>query len=88
MADFDESLGKRRIGRVTYEGQYVIITVPDEWTPAMELPPPSPDDRWFASRMAFQAALNEAWDTRPINRRPWDAPATPAAPPLEGRLTR
>jgi len=64
----------KQIGRVTYEHRYVIITVPDDWSEADPLPPPSPEDRWFDSRTAFAAAVQGPWTHKPINRRPWNDP--------------
>jgi hypothetical protein len=71
----------KRIGRVTYERQYVILQVPDEWKTTDPLPEPSPDDQWFDSLSEFEATLNGPYDRRAINRRP------PTAPPPSGEST-
>jgi hypothetical protein len=76
------------LGRVTYEGRYVIIQVPEEWKLGDALPAASPDDRWFEKLPDFVAALNAPWDHTPINRHPWDNdPGRPAPPKRSlGRL--
>jgi hypothetical protein len=61
----------KRIGRITYEGLYVIITVPADWKYGDPLPPPSPDDQWYSTSVEFLAALGGGpYDRRAINRRP------------------
>jgi hypothetical protein len=67
-----------RVGHVTYEGKFVIIPVPVDWSVPDPLPPPSPDDLWFNGLVEFERELDGPWDHKPINRRPWEeAPAAP-----------
>lgn len=73
----------RRIGRRTYEGRFVIIQVPDDWTIGGPLPAANPDDQWFDSLSEFAAALGAPFDHRPINRRPWNAAQASPGPPRE-----
>jgi hypothetical protein len=70
----------KQIGRVTYEGRFVIVTVPDDWTPEQPLPEPGPTDLWFTHRAEFVAVLGgAAYDRNPINRQPWSQqPLKPA----------
>ena len=67
---------QKLIGFVTHEGRYVIIEVGDLWQEGDPLPPPSPDDRWFDTFLAFLAALNGPYHRTPIERQPYGvAPA-------------
>jgi hypothetical protein len=62
--------GPRRIGRITYEGRFVIVQVPAEWKPFDPLPDPSASDVWFDRLGDFEAALGGPWQREPINRQP------------------
>lgn len=64
-----------RIGRMTYEGRYVIITAPDGWREGDPLPPADPTDKWFDKLPEFLAALDGPWDRVPIKRQPWVEPS-------------
>jgi hypothetical protein len=70
-----------RIGRVTYEGRYVIVLVPDDWHTGDPLPEANLDDQWFDSLAAFVAALDAPYEHRPVNRRPLN-PLPPATVPV------
>lgn len=72
----------RKVGGTTYERQYFIVQVPDDWQRSDPLPAPSPDDLWFDKRLDFEEALQAPWDRKPVNRRPWNA-ETPSPPPLK-----
>jgi len=63
----------KRVGRVTYENRFVIISVPDDWKPEHGLPPANADDEWFESLAEFRGALNGPFDRQKINRVPCDA---------------
>jgi hypothetical protein len=61
----------KRIGRTTYEGLYVAITVPEDWKDGDPLPPANAEDQWFKSVVPFESAIGgTAWNHTPINRRP------------------
>ena len=61
----------REVGRVTFDGRYVIIQVSDDWEPGDPLPPPSVHDRWFTTFLDFVSALRRPYDRTPIEREAW-----------------
>ena len=67
-----------RVGHMTYEGEFVIIPVPPQWTAADGLPAPGPEDRWFKSVIEFETVLGGPWDHKPINRKRWSGEALTA----------
>jgi hypothetical protein len=69
----DDLSARRKVGGVSYEGQFFIVEVSNEWRETDPLPASSPEDQWFRNRMDFVAVLRAPWSRKPVDRRPWDA---------------
>jgi len=61
----------RMVGGQNLEGRYFIVRVPDDWKENEQLPPPSPDDRWFERLTDFKSALDGPWIRKPVRRQPY-----------------
>jgi hypothetical protein len=61
----------RQVGGRTFEGQYFIVNVPEDWNEMTPLPPPGPDDMWFDNETDFKAALNGPWIRKFVRRERW-----------------
>ena len=70
----DDLNAGHKVGGVSYEGQFFIVEVSNDWREPDPLPAPTPEDQWFDNQADFAAALRMPWSRKPVNRRPWDAP--------------